>query len=67
MKITCPNDPEHVRFVTVVHVTEDWIVGPGGEFEEVFEGGMTEVVQGPNTGNMFTRTMCGATCEAKDS
>lgn len=31
MTATCPNDPAHKRFVTVAHVTEDWMVDEHGE------------------------------------
>lgn len=66
MKITCPNDASHDRFVTVVHVTEDWIVNSKGEFEEVFEGGGGEVVHGPHPDNMYTCATCGANCKTEE-
>ena len=35
-KAVCPNNSEHKTFVTVAHVTEDWVVTELGEFVEVY-------------------------------
>ena len=59
MKATCPNNKDHKQFVTVVHVTEDWVVDENGNFLEVF-GEEGEVVHGPDTGNTWTCLECGA-------
>jgi len=61
MKATCPKDPNHNRFVTVAHVTEDWIVDEAGNFIELAgKGGESEVVHGPNPGNTWECAECGA-------
>ena len=31
MKVTCPKNPAHNRFITVAHVTEDWVVDEYGD------------------------------------
>ena len=59
----CKNSPHHKKFVTVTHVTEDWIVDQNGDFIEIFENSETEVVHGPNKDNVWTCVDCG--CEAK--
>jgi hypothetical protein len=63
MKARCPNDPEHKRFVTVAHVTQEWIVDEHGEYLSRFEGGESETVHGPDPGNTWQCVECGA--EAK--
>ena len=55
---TCPKDPEHKRFATVAHVSEDWIVDEHGQFIEVCTTG--EVVAAPRRGNIWTCIKCGA-------
>lgn len=57
-KARCPTSPEHKRFITVVHVTEDWIVDETGEFLEVADVA-GEVVHGPDRGNTWACTACG--------
>jgi hypothetical protein len=60
MKATCPKDPTHKRFITVAHVTEDWVVDETGDFLEVFDtGGDTEVVCPPQPDNHWTCKECG--------
>lgn len=60
MKATCTKDPTHDRFVTVAHVTEDWVVDEGGDFVRVHESSEVYVVHGPNPGNTWTCDVCGA-------
>ena len=60
MKARCPNSPEHKTFVTVAHVTEDWLVDESGEFLDVADGSTGEVTHGPNPDNLWTCVKCGA-------
>ena len=55
----CPKDPNHKRFVTVVHMTEDWVVDENGDFLEVANSD-GEVVHGPDPGHTWTCQECGA-------
>lgn len=59
MKAICPNNPKHDRFVTVAHVTEDWIVDSEGNLVEVSDTG-GEVVAPPDPDNTWTCCGCGA-------
>jgi hypothetical protein len=61
MKATCPNDPNHKEFLTVAHVTEDWVVDEFGEFVEIWDQNQTEVVANPHPDNTWTCKICGAT------
>lgn len=63
MKATCPKNPEHKKFITVAHVTEDWVVDENGDFVELYSGSETEVVANPHPDNTWTCAECGA--EAK--
>ena len=65
MKITCPKDAGHKQFITVVHVTEDWIVDNTGTFEEIHPASEAVVVAGPTIGNTFTCHECGAEAKAE--
>lgn len=60
MKATCPNDPNHKEFITVAHVTEDWVVDPYGNFVEIYDQNQTEVVADPHPDNYWTCKVCGA-------
>jgi len=62
MKATCPKDPKHDRFITVVHVTEDWVVNRAGGFEAIANSD-GELVAPPHPDNTWTCEVCGA--EAK--
>jgi hypothetical protein len=62
MKATCPKDKSHKRFITVVHVTEDWVVDEDGDFIAVHEGS-GEVVHKPDPENTWTCAECGAQAE----
>ena len=54
----CPKDPKHQEFITVAHISEDWVVDEHGNFIEVFETG--EIVSKPQPGNTWTCKACGA-------
>ena len=58
MKAVCPNNPRHEQFMTVAHVTEDWIVDPEGNFIEVAAGSEIYVVHGPTVGNSWQCVIC---------
>ena len=60
MKATCPNNPAHNRFVTVAHVTEDWLVDEHGGFIQVADGSESEILHVPHPDNIWTCVICGA-------
>ena len=62
MKATCPTDASHNRFITVAHVTEDWIVDEYGAYIGKADSS-GETVHGPNPGNTWYCETCGT--EAK--
>jgi hypothetical protein len=57
MRATCPNNPEHKRFVTVAHEMHDWVVDETGEFVE--DLGCLGVSCKPDPGNLWTCKECG--------
>jgi len=61
MTAQCPKDPTHKRFVTVAHVSEDWLVDEDGDFIEVVGDGETS--SKPDPGNIWTCHECGAEAE----
>ena len=65
MKARCPKNPDHKHFITVAHVTQDWVVDEEGNFVEVHsdEG---ETTHGPNPGNTWTCAECGAEAEVTE-
>jgi len=58
MKATCPNNPEHKRFVTVAHVTQDWVVDEKGNHIDTFDN-CKEVTAKPDPGNTWECYECG--------
>ena len=54
----CPEDPNHKRFITVAHISQDWLVDEHGDFIKVTDA-TGEVVHGPNHGNIWTCAECG--------
>ncbi len=60
MKAVCPKDRKHKRFITVAHVTEDWVVDEHGDFIDVHEASEIEVVRNPHPDNIWTCAVCGA-------
>ena len=63
MHATCPKDPKHNKFVTVAHMSEDWVVDPNGNFICNPSNPEQQVVHGPTVGNIWSCYICGA--EAK--
>ena len=64
MKATCPKDKTHKTFVTVAHVTQDWIVDEHGNFIE--EVKTVEVIEPPNVDNIWTCATCGEEAIVED-
>lgn len=60
MKATCLKDPSHKEFVTVAHVTEDWIVDEEGHFIDVAPNSGSVTTRLPDPGNIWTCATCGA-------
>ena len=53
LKITCPNNKKHNRFMTTAHVTQDWIVNENGDYVKVLNE-CVQVDKLPEYGNLFT-------------
>jgi len=66
MKATCPKDPTHKRFITVVHITEEWEVNAAGGFAEIANSDDGELIAGPDAGNTWTCKDCGTEAEVTD-
>lgn len=60
MKARCPNNTNHKRFITVAHVTEDWVVDENGVFLQVSDDTCGETTHGPNPDNFWECEECGA-------
>lgn len=60
MKAVCPKNCDHKRFITVVHVTQNWIVDEHGNFIKKY-GQDEETVYGPIEGNTWVCETCGET------
>ena len=61
MTACCPTDAAHKRFVTVAHVSQDWVVDERGNFLDSVGGG--ETVAAPQPENTLTCQECGAQAE----
>ena len=66
MLATCPTDPSHDKFVTVVHITEKWVVNRVGGFHEICEAQDQDLVAGPNPDNTWQCEICGVEAEVTD-
>lgn len=58
MKITCPKNKKHNKFVTTAHEMHDWVIDDRGAFIE--DLGLVQVTHGPTIGNIFTCKKCGS-------
>ena len=58
MKISCPRNAEHNKFITVAHVSQDWIVDEAGNFIKLNGPEAIETIAGPTVGNDFTCVAC---------
>ena len=63
MKAICRSNANHKKFITVAHVTEDWIVDAEGNFLEVSSPG--EVTHGADAGNTWVCAECGAEADVE--
>lgn len=59
MRVICPNNKEHKKFVTVAHVMQDWVVDENGYFLECIDE-CSQVVHGPDKDNCWNCEICGA-------
>ncbi len=66
MKAVCPKNAEHKQFVTVAHVTEDWVVDEEGHFIKINADNDTQVVEHPRVGNTWECYECGAIATVSD-
>ena len=48
---TCPNDPNHDRFITTAHVMEEWRVTRHGDYIETVRG--LETTHPPDAANSW--------------
>lgn len=55
----CPNNKKHKRFITVAHVSQDWIVDEKGNWLETVDECL-ETVANPCPDNIWTCKECGA-------
>ena len=65
MKAVCPKC-DSTEFVTVAHVTEDWIVDENGTFLDVADPSDRQTTHGPDPGNIWTCTFCGTDAEVTE-
>ena len=70
LKATCPNDPTHKTFITVAHVTEDWVVDEHGHFlhepSEEVSMGAGECTHPPHKDNTWSCEICGAEANVEE-
>lgn len=59
MKAVCPNNKEHKRFITVAHISQEWVVDENGNFEEIATE-CIETVASPDAGNTWNCAICKA-------
>ena len=59
MKAICPQNKAHKEFVTVAHVSEDWVVDENGNWISTI--GSVETISKPNIDNIWTCNVCGST------
>ena len=63
MNARCPADPTHKTFITVAHVSEDWLVDEDGNWIKTVAQG--EVTQKPQPGNVWTCATCQTEAEVE--
>jgi hypothetical protein len=61
-KAVCPNNLNHKRFITVAHVSQNWLVDDRGNYKQTVDPAL-EITADPDEGNTWTCDECGA--EAK--
>ena len=66
MKAVCPKDPEHKKFITTAHISEDWIVDEHGNFLEHPANPDAQVTHGPDSRNNWSCAVCGAAAKVEE-
>lgn len=61
----CPEDSDHNKFVTTLHVQQEWVVSEHGELLE--EGAASNVTGGPNADSLWRCATCGAVAKVTSS
>ena len=61
----CPDNPDHVTFITVAHVAEDWLVDQHGNFISSMDSGK-EIAAEPDKDNTWTCATCGMEATVED-
>jgi hypothetical protein len=56
MQAVCPKDPTHKQFITVAHVSQDWLVDSNGAYLAFMGEG--ENIAEPNAGNTWKCLVC---------
>lgn len=60
IRAACPNDPLHRRFITVVHVLQDWVVDEHGVLLCVSgDPEVAQVINPSDITNEWTCAVCG--------
>ena len=57
MKATCPNNPEHNRFSTTAHVSQEWEVDRNGDFQSEIVSCL-DITHYPNPQNLWICLDC---------
>ena len=61
MKATCPKNKKHKKFITTVHIVQEWVVDEHGNFIEKEDGGeCLDVVKDVSPDNDWHCKICGA-------
>lgn len=63
----CPTDIRHDKFVTVAHVSENWIVDREGNFERVASNPDQQMIHGPTEDNEWRCATCGSCADFTDA
>lgn len=64
MKIKCPVNPLHDRFMATAHVTEDWILDKDGHFVEVDKSYTSITTHYPTKKDVIICKICGSIAKA---
>jgi hypothetical protein len=59
IRAICPKSNAHRKFITTVHVAQEWIVNDRGDWEDTMDE-CTDVVAGPTKFNIWQCEICGA-------
>lgn len=59
MKATCPNNPEHKKFVTTGHIMQDWLVDEYGNWLDTVASCL-QITHEANPDNVWTCLTCGS-------